>query len=358
MLFLCEHALDLKVLNEHLYRVTFYEDYTYESFVGCYKPIKKEDKITYDFVPGPLTDIYVKALQNSEESYFLVIEEINRARAAAVFGDMFQLLDRKEDGVSEYSIKPEPALDKYLTEKLGNNYHHEMKFPSNLYIWATMNSADQSVTPLDSAFKRRWEYRYMDINTRKKDGLINLILNIDGKLKRVKWDAFRSAVNKKLTDKDFEEDRCIGPWYLKESELKDISKYSICSYMAKNDSSENQEKWKTELDNLMNPFVDKLCAYIMNDVVKYNKEIIFKSKNIFSLRKGTKDNQSITEMLTITEKDITADGNDKAIEEITDKISFSDFKDDKTIENFILGETINDNKEETQSESKDDKEGE
>lgn len=275
------------IKEEFLTRVTFYEDYTYESFVGCYKPKKTEDgKITYEYEPGPFIKTYLKAvneLKSSQEPksanpYFLVIEEINRAKAAAVFGDMFQLLDRDYDSVnygqSEYTIKPETALDEFLREKLRDYYEGVMRIPSNMYIWATMNSADQGVYVLDSAFKRRWQFQYMDINPGQNAERKPLYLPIGkGEPAEFSWDAFRTAINEILLDNDIEEDRCIGAYFFKDDELDRIKKYFDCT-----DGEERIKK--------INPLVDKLFAYLIQDVVKRKPDILFKEgyQNMTNLR--------------------------------------------------------------------------
>jgi len=140
-------------------------------------PQNKYKGISYEFVPGPFMRIYVQAINHPEEDYLLLIEEINRANVAAVFGDVFQLLDRK-NGVSEYPIATSEDIKTYLLENLdclrGKNIddlteeerekYFEMRIPANMYIWATMNSADQGVFPMDTAFKRRWEFEYLSVN--------------------------------------------------------------------------------------------------------------------------------------------------------------------------------------------------
>ena len=179
-----------KIANQK--RVTFYPGYSYQQFVGTYKPCMDSDKIAYKFVPGPLLRLLEKALkaetqaenkedtsaaehstENQEngkeekdtEKFLLIVEELNRAEAAAVFGDLFQLLDRNSDGESEYPISVSEDLKQYL-EKQGvwkketEDTQKQLYFPSNFYIWATMNSADQGVFPLDTAFKRRWDFKY------------------------------------------------------------------------------------------------------------------------------------------------------------------------------------------------------
>lgn len=274
------------IKNEFFTRVTFYEDYSYENFVGCYKPIEDDEtgKITYKFEPGPFIDIYIKAKKDSKKdskhNYLLAIEEINRANAAAVFGDLFQVLDRDNDGSSEYSVKPEAALNKYLEEHLPN-YDGTISLPSNLYIWATMNSADQGVHVLDSAFKRRWQFLYMDIDNSESAAKIDddIYLPVKDGIRKCKWNQFRKAINKVLKDNKIEEDRWVGAWFFKKDELKLIRTFY-----------ENKDNTKLK----PNPLVDKLLAYLLQDVVKMNKDILFKTDyhNMSSIRKALSNSNS------------------------------------------------------------------
>ena len=277
------------IKNEFFTRVTFYKDYSYENFVGCYKPIKKDDKITYEFEAGPFIDIYIKAKKNPDNPYLLAVEEINRADAAAVFGDLFQVLDRDNDGSSEYSVKPEVALNKYLEEHLPN-YDGTISLPSNLYIWATMNSADQGVHVLDSAFKRRWQFLYMDIDnspsSAKADGREIVLPFGNSKIKTYAWGSFRNAVNEVLEKNNIEEDRWVGAWFFKDEELDLINKFY-----------ENKDNTKLK----PNPLVDKLLAYLLQDVVKMNKDILFKTDyhNMSSIRKALSNSEvNIFDVLT------------------------------------------------------------
>lgn len=129
-------------------------------YVNLSKPTNGKKDISYEYVPGPFMRMYVKALKNSKtdniKPFLLIIEEINRANVAAVFGDVFQLLDRGDDFVSEYPIQATEDIKKYLAKELGGNPddYNKIKIPDNMFIWATMNSADQGVFPMDTAFKR------------------------------------------------------------------------------------------------------------------------------------------------------------------------------------------------------------
>ena len=154
-----------------VFRTTFHPDTDYASFVGCYKPVKdKEDekKIVYEFVPQAFTDAYVAAWSDLEHPYYLIIEEINRGNCAQIFGDLFQLLDRNKDGYSEYPIKADHDLKDYLVEHLPEDNEGirdgKLCLPPNLSIIASMNTSDQSLFPMDSAFKRRWSWEYVPID--------------------------------------------------------------------------------------------------------------------------------------------------------------------------------------------------
>lgn len=264
--------------DEYVTRVTFYEDYSYENFVGCYKPIPaestanikfdsktgeiREEKITYRFIPGPFVNSYINAWNDKDNNYYLIIEEINRAKAASVFGDMFQLLDRK-DGMSEYDITPDAELNNYLSKNV-TGYDGKMKLPPNLYIWATMNSADQGVMPLDSAFKRRWSQIYMDIDSSNVKGS-DLHLPKDGEIKTILWDNLRKEINRVILEAGFDEDRCIGSWYFKDEEIQQINDYFTVT--------------EEERRSKVNPLIDKLLYYLRQDVFRRNPSLIFSNEN-------------------------------------------------------------------------------
>lgn len=239
----------------HARRVTFHPDYSYASFVGCYKPTmrwpeQKADEslsenmgrpyVSYEFVPGPLVKSYVEAMTHPAENFLLIVEEINRANPAATFGDVFQLLDRDDDGKSEYDVDVPVDLGGYLwkefyhasgrADEVPGLYSHEenaacrvntMRLPSNLYIWATMNSADQGVFPMDTAFKRRWEFRYMGIDE-GEGKYAGKVVRIGSRREPVEWNALRHAINGLLKGKArVNENKLLGPFFLKESTLDD-----------------------------------------------------------------------------------------------------------------------------------------
>lgn len=219
---------DKKIVKRRYERVTFYPTYSYAQFVGCYKPVMKpkvggaagEEEIAYEFVPGPFLRILVEALNDPENRYCLVIEEINRANAAAVFGDVFQLLDRGEKGQSEYDIAATEDMRRHLDKTLSDigketlkNLAGEgnLKIPDNMYIWATMNSADQGVFPMDTAFKRRWAFKYIGINDGVTDDCKKWTIKDYGFL----WNEVRTFLNDRLTANGVNEDKLMGPWFVK-----------------------------------------------------------------------------------------------------------------------------------------------
>lgn len=212
-------------------RTTFHPDSDYSTFVGAYKPTmeetgvtvagKKETRIAYKYVPQAFLKAYVNAwkrIDNGDNSpYYLVIEEINRGNCAQIFGDLFQLLDRGDNGESKYAICPDDDIRRYLAEQFSSTTiipeniknGKEMRLPSNLYIWATMNTSDQSLFPIDSAFKRRWDWEYMPIEKGDKAFIIEI-----GN-KKYDWWNFISIINDKIDEITGSEDKKLGYWFAK-----------------------------------------------------------------------------------------------------------------------------------------------
>lgn len=192
-----------------------------------YINLKSQDDnetISYKYVPGPFLQTLVAALKSGKsgnpQNYLLIIEEINRARVAAVFGDVFQLLDRNADGESEYKIQTSEDMRNYLAEQLGGNpdEYKTLKLPNNFYLWATMNSADQGVFPMDTAFKRRWNFEYIGIDE-NESGVSTYDIPINEKAK-VNWNDLRKAINSKLILAKVNEDKLLGPYFISENDLK------------------------------------------------------------------------------------------------------------------------------------------
>lgn len=230
--FTLNHEKDLLLADGGEYeRVTFHPDYSYANFVGTYKPVPCKDSdgkdaITYSYVPGPFMRTYVKALQNSRtdapKPFLLVIEEINRANVAAVFGDVFQLLDRGDNEVSEYPIQASEDIKKYLARELGGNPNDyaEIRIPDNMFIWATMNSADQGVFPMDTAFKRRWDFTYLGIDDSEAGIVGKKVVLGQGEYRRVvEWNALRKTINGELLTYKVNEDKLMGPYFISKKNL-------------------------------------------------------------------------------------------------------------------------------------------
>ena len=230
-------------------RVTFHPEYSFNDFVGGIKPIINSDgAIKYEFEPGPFATILKKAILNEHLSYNLIIEELNRANAPAVFGDLFQLLDRNEYGSSEYAIT---NFD--LGEYIYANKERKVSIPSNLSIIATMNSADQNVFVLDTAFKRRWDIEFLPIDFSKCS-----YAEVEIPQFNLTWEQFVVTINKYLLELANEgifipEDKLIGPWFISESNL----------YQS-------------------NLFASKVLGYIWDDVLKNDKEYLFNTSLISS----------------------------------------------------------------------------
>lgn len=258
---------DSKIFGDRYERVTFHPNYSYSQFVGTYKPVPVKDKegnktneITYEYVPGPFMRVYVEAMK-SDDPYLLLIEEINRANVTSVFGDVFQLLDR-ENGESEYPIETSNDMRDYLegagiTKKDFNP--ERITIPKNMYIWASMNSADQGVFPMDTAFKRRWEFEYIGINDNVEE-IEDITVGLGKDKHVIKWNDLRTAINNKLSDKHkINEDKLLGPYFLS----KDIL-----------DTDKEIHEWNSEQinikdnDKFLKAFKSKVLMYLFEDVAK------------------------------------------------------------------------------------------
>lgn len=249
-------------------RVTFHPDYSYANFVGTYKPVPHtdsdgKDSITYEYVPGPFMRIFVDALKNSMTNdikpFLLIIEEINRANVAAVFGDIFQLLDRDDDGVSEYPIQASEDIKKYLARELGAvpQVYTQIRIPDNMFIWATMNSADQGVFPMDTAFKRRWDFTYLGIDDNADNIRGKYIYLGEGKSQKVEWNKLRKAINSFLANEKINEDKQLGPYF--------ISK----TLVAPLDSDE------IDREEFIRVFKNKVIMYLFEDAAKQKRSKLF-----------------------------------------------------------------------------------
>ena len=248
------HEIKTKYCDDEkrMERVVFHPDYTYSDFVGQILPrVEKDesgnDKLKYVFTPGPFTKMLKKAENDSDNYYYLVIEELNRGNAPAIFGEIFQLLDRKDEdefpaeevGESEYGISNyEVAKEVYDDEK------HPVRIPSNMYILATMNTADQNVFTLDTAFQRRWNMRQIENNFEKSYHSKDIIAGT-----KVSWGAFATVINDMVIDINVDmassEDKRLGTYFAKKKELE------------------------------VSRFPEKVLKYLWDDAFKMDKTAIF-----------------------------------------------------------------------------------
>ena len=195
--------------------------------------LHSDETITYDFSPQVFTNAYVRAWEVPSEHVYLIIEEINRGNCAQIFGDLFQLLDRDDKGVSEYKIKADEDLARYLQSKLGVT-HEGIKggnlcLPSNLHIIATMNTSDQSLFPMDSAFKRRWEWEYVPINYNPK--IVSGKFTITIGHSEYRWIDFLEKVNEQILQVTDSEDKQMGNFFIKHSVVEDEFKSKVMFYL-------------------------------------------------------------------------------------------------------------------------------
>jgi len=256
----------MKDLGGTYERVTFHPDYSYAHFVGTYKPISdKKGNILYKFVPGPFMRVYVDALKSGRtekpKPHLLLIEEINRARVSGVFGDIFQLLDRDENCVSEYDIQTSEDIKNYLASQLGGtpqNYE-TIKIPDNMFIWATMNSADQGVFSMDTAFKRRWDFEYIGIDQNDTEINGKIIIGTGTHALEVDWNKLRKAINEKLSqDYRINEDKLMGPFFISKKILET-----------------DENGYISNPDKFVNAFKSKVIMYLYEDAVKQHKHKLF-----------------------------------------------------------------------------------
>lgn len=234
--------------ERYMERVVFHPDYTYSDFVGQILPRVIDKHLKYVFTPGPFTKMLKKAENDPGNMYYLVIEEINRGNASAIFGEIFQLLDRKDEdgnydpseiGESEYGIS-----NYDVANEVYGNPEHQVKIPSNMCVLATMNTADQNVFTLDTAFQRRWNMRQIR-NVIPEAQALNVIIGT-----KVNWGAFATVINELVVDNNSDivssEDKRLGAYFVKKKEM-DVDK-----------------------------FPEKVLKYLWNDAFKMDKASIFK----------------------------------------------------------------------------------
>lgn len=240
-------------------RLVFHPDYTYSDFVGQILPrVSEDESVSYEFTPGPFTKLLRKAYKNANKMYYLIIEEINRGNAPAIFGDIFQLLDRTTDGNSEYAI-----TNGDIAKIVYGDGNHKVSIPSNMSILCTMNTSDQNVFTLDTAFQRRWSMRLIQNKFRGEQELEfaeTKILDTS-----VTWNKFFTEINKIILSKNIRmtssEDKRLGTHFVAKADLM----------FSDNDTKQNSK------------FPEKVLKYLWDDAFKFTKEDIFDLDKVKSL---------------------------------------------------------------------------
>lgn len=225
-------------------RVVFHPDYSNADFIGQILPTVENDIISYKFKAGAFTKILKRAIIDKNNHYYLIIEEINRGNAPAIFGEIFQLLDRESDGTSSYKISHD-----LIANEIGN-HDEKIYIPNNLSIVATMNSADQNVFTLDTAFQRRWKMKMIENNIDKCDYRGENILDTG-----ITWYNFNTVINQCILEANkntlSSEDKRLGAYFVREDELKQLD------------------------DDSNSLFAEKVIKYLWDDVFKFNKNHLF-----------------------------------------------------------------------------------
>lgn len=321
------HHIETEVLKgvdkeNNVFRTTFYLDYSNSDFIGQIYPHVEDEKVTYEPIPGPFTKALERAL-STDEMVYLVIEEINRGNAAAIFGDVFQLLDRlKEDksdgrvvGDSEYPIsnafiegyfdRVNKKAEKADGVKKINFKKGQIIIPHNLTILATMNTSDQNVFPLDTAFKRRWNRKKVVTEWSKVDNIKYMYIPCSS----ITWEQFVTTINQKMLqesqngDVTVSEDKQMGPYFIHKSMLS-----------ASENSGTN--------DDLI-AFVNNVLDYLYNDVTKFDHSILF-DKDILSYDMIYEIMKDYGQKGIDLFKDIFKDSVQKALEQAVNKDSTKD----------------------------------
>lgn len=291
------HTVDTEcVKGNKCFRITFHPDTDYASFVGCYKPkmggATGED-ITYSFVPQVFLNAYIYAWNHPDEPTYLVIEELNRGNCAQIFGDIFQSLDRQKTvhpGYSKYTINADSDIATYLSGKLENKERYEkaiceiyglkefdfsiLALPSNLNILATMNTSDQSLFPIDSAFKRRWEMEYVAVNYADAE---QFSVKIDDAHK-YSWADVLKGLNRYIKQEKHSTNKILGNRFVQADENNVISSVAFRDkvlFFLFNDVFKDEDEFRTSFfggnDTL---YFEDLCegddwtTYVINFVEK------------------------------------------------------------------------------------------
>lgn len=356
--------IDQLTENDNVIRTTFHPDSDYSTFVGTYKPTMgkgkvygaqgplteiingdtvniEEPKITYGFVMQAFLKAYLSAWKkmsiggNRIEPQFLIIEEINRGNCAQIFGDLFQLLDRGSNNYSTYPIEADTDLQRAISKAFKDNRLYKLVndinvdgcvkgynsnygatlskdiqegrillLPPNLYIWATMNTSDQSLFPIDSAFKRRWEWKYMKIKNEGKEWKIDVkIKNANGEEKLVEWWDFIRKVNDIIASMTSSADKQLG--------------YFFCKADKKTPEKASEPNSENDLISV-DTFVSKVLFYLWNDVFK---DYGFEDASLFQYAK-TEDGKEMKKDLTFPDfyKEDSNDVNPQMVTDFVQKV--------------------------------------
>lgn len=247
------HTIDSKFGNKNMTRVVFHPDFMNTDFIGQILPkINDDDTVTYEFKPGPFTKVMKQAYEDPDNMYYLIIEEINRGNAPAIFGEIFQLLDRTETGESKYSV-----VNYDVSKIIYDEETSPVKIPSNLTLIATMNTSDQNVFTLDTAFQRRWNMKmiFNDINNAEHK-------NVPISDTTVTWGVFNSVINDLILSSNAQ---------MLSSEDKRLGAYFISPYDLRN---------KEDIDSR---FSEKVIKYLWDDAFKFSRDKLFDITELKSL---------------------------------------------------------------------------
>ena len=284
-------------------RLVFHPDYTYSDFIGQSLPnVDEEGQVSYKFTPGPFTNILHDAYNDPEKEYILIIEEINRGNAPAIFGEVFQLLDRKTElreadddgypiGTSEYGI-----TNANIAKVVYGDARHKVRIPSNLSIIGTMNTSDQNVFTLDTAFQRRWEMRLIENNFEHVDRSLADAEILDT---GVTWKTFCTEINSIIVGNNARmtsaEDKRLGAYFVHLKDLMyndEMGNLSDGEYDVLRKKEQSGTITETEKDRLYKicsamkqnrKFPEKVIKYLWDDAFKFNREIVFETTTYQSL---------------------------------------------------------------------------
>lgn len=260
--------------NTTMERVVFHPDYTYSDFVGQILPKSKDGDVSYNFIPGPFAKIVRDAYINPTKKYILAIEEINRGNAPAIFGDVFQLLDRDQSGRSRYTI-----TNADIAKVVFGDESKEIYIPSNLSLICTMNTSDQNVFTLDTAFQRRWNMRLIENVFKKNTPEEKAFAEHPILDTTVTWENFCETINAQILDKNqnmtSSEDKRLGTHFV-------LIDYLIYDPIEVDESATLQARHQAELRNRR--FPEKVIKYLWDDAFKFYRDEIF-NPNYNSLEK-------------------------------------------------------------------------